>query len=554
MADSVLVIGVGDRVSYGYMSASGAVVVPILTGSFTGAFTHRYQCVTAGGGEDCGDETARPLAYNRFLVVGDGDVASVLEVYFDMNGTETGRVSGHVIDEISGAPMEDAKVFALLDPRVWNEDADISTYDAATESLRALDFNEDGEADDNPSIVSFAATDTGYDRVPDGSWTMRLEPGDYLLVASAPGREVSRPVPYHVEAGRQEEISFAIPHAGGLRYEIYDETGELTTAKLTLIGPLESDGCPIDVRDPSLISLLSDVRHLELGSSERPHGVATVLYSESGRGHVELAPGTYDIIASKGFEHSIDRRCVTLRRDTVPQVQLDVLREVDTTGWVAGDFHVHGRNSFDGNMPHELRIISAVAEGVEIFSTTDHDYITNLQPVVYDMNMRDELQTMVGIEITPIELGHILGYPLVFDETSVDNGAPDWTRRDVCLSISPTPSAAPTGLGLPRADAGRDLPVAARARASSARSTRWSPCRTPATGSSATSISTRSTTSTSCSTTRAWCGGRTRCWHCSRERASGNDALPALQRELRRRRALQRRPLRDDPHPHGRPR
>lgn len=451
LADTV-VVGVGHRVSYGYLSGVGAVVVPILTGSFTGAFTHSYQCVTATGAEDCGDELARPLVYDRYFVVGDGDAASVLDVYYDLNDTPTGHISGHVLDELTGQPIEDARVFAILDPRTRTEllpdgfdpETAFQDYDTLSEIVRSLDLNQDeeGTPDDNPGIVSFAAVDGGIDRVPDGSYHMRLEEGDYLLVAYAPGREVSRPIPLSIDAGQEEEISFAIPHAGGLNYEIHDETGELTTAKLTLIGPLESSACPIDERDPSLISLLSSVRHLELGSSERPHGIAKVIYSETGQGHVDLAPGTYDVIASKGFEHSIDRRCITLRRDTTPQVQFSVLREVDTTGWVAGDFHVHGRNSFDGNMPHDLRIISAVAEGIEIFSTTDHDYITNLEPVVYDMNMRDELQTMVGIETTPIELGHILGYPLLFDETTVDNGAPDWTRREVCL-FDPTAFGCP---------------------------------------------------------------------------------------------------------------
>jgi hypothetical protein len=98
-------------------------------------------------------------------------------------------------------------------------------------------------------------------------------------------------------------------------------------------------------------------------------------------------------------------------------------------------------------MDHDARIISSVAEGIEVFSTTDHDYLTNLTPIIYDMNMRDEVHAMVGIEVTPIELGHLLGYPLLFDETAVDNGAIDWTRRDHCLEF-------PEDFGCPESESG----------------------------------------------------------------------------------------------------
>jgi hypothetical protein len=425
-----LVVGVGDRVSYGYFSAAGTVVVPILTGSFTGAFTHGFQCVTATNREDCDDELARPLVYDRYLVVGDGDAASVLEVYYDMTGTPTGRVSGHVFDEQSGQPIEGARVFALIDPRDRVPDADVTSYESALAALRGIDWNEDGRPDRNPSLMTFAAVDPGIDRVADASWSMRLEPGRYLLVPFVYGREAGRPVPLDIEEGEEAEVSLALPPAARLLYEIIDERGEPTTAKLTLIGPLADEvECPSEREVPELSSL----RYLELGMSERPQGIALVVYSQTGSGTVEVAPGRYDVIASKGFEHSIDRRCLFLRHDTTLIEQFSVLREVDTTGWVAGDFHVHGINSYDATVTHRDRIVTAAAEGIEVFAATDHDYLTNLVPAMYDLGMRDDVTPMVGLEVTPIELGHVLGYPLRFDETAEDNGAIDWSRRDECL-------------------------------------------------------------------------------------------------------------------------
>jgi hypothetical protein len=429
LANTVMV-GVGHDVSYGYFSAAGQVEIPIFTGAFTGAFTHIMQCETEGPGEPCPRPPRAPLVFDRYFAVGRGDAASVLDSYYAITGTPTGRLRGHVLDEQSGEPLSGAQVFVVLDPRQDDSDSDVTTYATVAAALRARDGDGDGVADNDPGIVSQTVTDVGLDRVPDGSFSLSLEPGQYLVVPFVHGRLPGRPVAVTIKAGRERQLSLALPPAGRLQFEIHDNQGELQPGKLTLIGPLaEGTGCPSSLDIPEL-SLL---RHLELGSAERPQGIAQVAYSASGQGSLELAPGRYEAIASRGFEHSIDRRCLEVRHDTSPIEHFSVLREVETTGWVAGDFHVHGTNSFDGTLTHEQRVVTAAVEGIEVFAATDHDYITEVTPAIFDGAMRHQVSAMVGLEVSPIELGHFLGFPLRFDETAQDNLALDWTRRDRCL-------------------------------------------------------------------------------------------------------------------------
>jgi hypothetical protein len=79
------------------------------------------------------------------------------------------------------------------------------------------------------------------------------------------------------------------------------------------------------------------------------------------------------------------------------------------------------------------RVRSMVSEGVEFFASTDHDFVTDFAPTVEQLGMEDWVQTAVGNEVTTIELGHFLGFPLAHDfmgeAGSGDREKMDWTGK-----------------------------------------------------------------------------------------------------------------------------
>jgi hypothetical protein len=68
-----------------------------------------------------------------------------------------------------------------------------------------------------------------------------------------------------------------------------------------------------------------------------------------------------------------------------------------------------------------------VAEGVEFLSSTDHDTITDYGPPIVELGLENWLQSAVGLEVTTIEVGHYLGFPLVMDHLADQGGSFDWT-------------------------------------------------------------------------------------------------------------------------------
>jgi hypothetical protein len=67
------------------------------------------------------------------------------------------------------------------------------------------------------------------------------------------------------------------------------------------------------------------------------------------------------------------------------------------------------------------------AEGVEFFTSTDHDALTDYAPAVQDLGLEPWVKTAVGLETTTLEVGHFLGFPYVADAAKEQGGAFDWT-------------------------------------------------------------------------------------------------------------------------------
>src|SRR5690606_5380988 len=74
------------------------------------------------------------------------------------------------------------------------------------------------------------------------------------------------------------------------------------------------------------------------------------------------------------------------------------------------------------------RVTAAAAEGVELAVSTDHDVSTLYEPVVRELGLEPFIKTAVGAEITTLEQGHFIGFPLAYDELIVPTpGAHAWT-------------------------------------------------------------------------------------------------------------------------------
>ncbi len=182
-----------------------------------------------------------------------------------------------------------------------------------------------------------------------------------------------------------------------LRYEILDEGGRPISGRLTFIRP--------NSEDPDLFP---NARAAPTELAVRKN----IIYTKSGRGIVTVPPGPYTVYASRGPEWSVARNDVHLRADEESKYTAKLRREVDTSGWICGDFHLHTlTHSGHGDANMLERVITFLGEGLEFAVATDHNHHTDYQPTIETLGVGTALTAITGNEVsTPI--GHFNAFPL----------------------------------------------------------------------------------------------------------------------------------------------
>lgn len=458
------VSAVADDVSYAYFNASGQMMIPLFSESFTASMSNAYGCSPAD--PECFKD--KELVFRRYVAVGDGSVASALEPFYKLRGIPTGRVVGHVIDQRTRRPVSGAQVFVVKLPAAWAKLSDaqvaLRSYEELVEAARS-----GSRSADNPlgevGIISHFRTDTGLDTVHDGSFAGVLPAERLVLVTRDKSSFASPLAPVTVTPGQTVHATLVMPAAGRLAFAVRDAGGRPIPSKLTIGacmpecardadckaragrptcdtersicvaegGAKDAKSCrPDQTWDDKTSSCQCPTKGrlpLELGGKRYADGTMRTVLRRDGRGEVSLPPGTYEVIASRGIEYSIARKFVTIQADVTSHFQAALSRVVDTKGWISADFHVHGPNSVDSGLDHDTRVTSFVAEGVELLSSSDHDNLTDYGPTIVRLGVQPWISSQVGVEVSPLDYGHYLGFPLRFNENIELNGAFHW-RKD----------------------------------------------------------------------------------------------------------------------------
>ncbi len=156
------------------------------------------------------------------------------------------------------------------------------------------------------------------------------------------------------------------------------------------------------------------------------------VFLPDGTAQVELRPGTYEVVATRGPEYSLARRTVTVAAGETTRARLRVRRVLDTPGALSADFHVHSARSLDSSAAPESRVLSFAAEGVELIVSTDHDFVLDYAPVIEALGLSDRIASLVGTEATtavpnppafPSSAGHLNAWPIALDPLARKDGA-----------------------------------------------------------------------------------------------------------------------------------
>ncbi len=280
-------------------------------------------------------------------------------------------------------------------------------------------FFEDTDGDDAVSdddlVISYVDTDAT------GAFSGSVRAGAYNLRAEVLNQARSSSTPL-VLAGGTGSADLVLQKPVAFDYRIVDvDAGDaIIPARITVVGahPVPTDG-------------------RVQGTTDTFDGIVTTVISTRGSStdigdgadpQIVLPPGQdYRIFVSRGTEWSVVSTIVSPAVGEQPaELEFRMRRLVDTTGYIASEYHVHSIGSPDSPIPNERRVATAVADGIELYATSDHDYVSAHQPIIEALGLKRLVRSIIGEEISPLVYGHFNAWPIEQDTTSPNGGAVDW--------------------------------------------------------------------------------------------------------------------------------
>lgn len=392
----------GDGVAYGYapwdphaplqpQTTNALLTISGVTGSVLGAPGITGVAAWFGDGGYPSSELRVPGNDVRYFVrdffVGKdlGELATMIE-------TSRAKVTGAALGSFSGT---------------------VSTSGVPVQNARVTFSTSDG-------ISAVFITDA------QGKYQGTLGAKSYTVAAWAKGKLPSSQQSITLSPSATQTIDFDLSATRTLTVNVKDAaTNSAMPAKVTLL--CQSGTCTAPnytlniftdvVKDPLLESV-------QLVGYVPPSGTATF----------SVPPGQYLVLVSRGPEYSIFPNgfptnpgyAVDLRtQDQTVSAQL--FHVIDTTGYMSADFHVHAVNSPDAPVANEDRVLTFAGDGLDVLVSTDHDYITDFQPIIEQLGAQNFLASVIGEEVSTMDFGHYNLFPLTPDRTDViTGGAVDW--------------------------------------------------------------------------------------------------------------------------------
>lgn len=143
---------------------------------------------------------------------------------------------------------------------------------------------------------------------------------------------------------------------------------------------------------------------------------------------IGLPAGQYRFFATRGTEWGLGTAGLSVDGSGEHEVALQISREVDTTGFIAADTHIHTLEfSGHGDASVAERLVTLAGEGVELAIATDHNHHTDYHPQQQEMGLHAHFTSVIGNEVST-KLGHINAFPFDPGTSVPDVDLPSWTQ------------------------------------------------------------------------------------------------------------------------------
>lgn len=166
------------------------------------------------------------------------------------------------------------------------------------------------------------------------------------------------------------------------------------------------------------------------GVEDEKNGRLHQLFVMNGDATITVPPGTHRVVVTRGYEWEILDTEVIVNPGETTNVDAVLEHSVDSTGYMCADFHIHSALSADSNDPIDYKVQGAIADGLEIPISSEHEWVLDFGPIVEKMGMTKWAFGMASEELTTFTWGHFGVVPMTPEQKNANNGAVDWVGKD----------------------------------------------------------------------------------------------------------------------------
>ena len=142
-----------------------------------------------------------------------------------------------------------------------------------------------------------------------------------------------------------------------------------------------------------------------------------------------VPPGGHRVIVTRGYEYELYDAPVTATEGMATKVDVTLAHSVDSPGVMCADFHIHSHYSADSSDEPELKVKGAIADGLEIPVSSEHEWIIDFQPIIQKLGLTKWAFGFASEELTTFSWGHFGVIPITPRPDAVNNGAAPWIGK-----------------------------------------------------------------------------------------------------------------------------
>jgi hypothetical protein len=243
-----------------------------------------------------------------------------------------------------------------------------------------------------------------------GAFTIHVPSGALSLAATAPGYPVSPAVSV---ASGATTAAVTMPTRG--------------TIHVTATDMAKSTGIPVRVQvlpQPAYAAAPASY-----GVDDEDNGRLYQSFAMNGDITLPAPPGMHRVIVTRGYEWELSDQTVTVTAGQPTNVAAPLAHSVDSTGVMCADFHIHSYYSVDAGDTTLVKVQSAIADGLEIPVSSEHEWIIDFQPLIQKLGVTQFAFGFPSEELTTFTFGHFGVVPKMPDTTQVNLGAVDWVGK-----------------------------------------------------------------------------------------------------------------------------